>query len=90
MDRENDLVPFEAVVNVINTGSCKEPHMMCCLFFFEAKLNFTLIARLQDTFRESVTLMLISSLEAFIPLLPSTGRPAPYAWPGAEPDICGS
>ncbi len=38
----------EAVVNVINTGSCKEPHlahMMRCLFFIEAKLNFTLIAR---------------------------------------------
>ena len=38
----------EAVVKVINTGSCKEPHlahMMRCLFFVEAKLNFTLIAQ---------------------------------------------
>ena len=38
----------EAVVNVINTGSCKEPHlahMMRCLFFIEATLHFTLTAR---------------------------------------------
>ena len=37
----------EAVVSVINTGSCREPHlahMMRCLFFIEAKLNFTIIA----------------------------------------------
>ena len=38
----------EAVGNVINTGSCKEPHLahiMRCLFFIEATLNFTLTAR---------------------------------------------
>ena len=38
----------EAVVNVINTGSCKEPHlahMMRCLFFIEAKFNFIITAK---------------------------------------------
>ena len=38
----------EAVVNVINTGSCREPHlahMMRCLFFIEAKLKFSIIAK---------------------------------------------
>ena len=33
----------EAVVNMINTGSCKK--VMHCLFFIEAKLNVTLTAR---------------------------------------------
>ena len=38
----------EAVVGIVNTGSCKEPHlahMMRCLFFIEAKLNFIITAR---------------------------------------------
>ena len=38
----------EAVVNVINTGSCKESHLvhiMRYLFFIESTLNFTLTAR---------------------------------------------
>ena len=38
----------EAVVSVINTGSCREPHlahMMRCLFFIEAKFNFIITAK---------------------------------------------
>ena len=36
------------MVKVINTGSCKEPHlahMMRCMLFIEAKFNFMLIAK---------------------------------------------
>ena len=38
----------EGVVSVINTGSCREPHLahlLRCLFYIEARFNFSMVAR---------------------------------------------